>query len=425
MRGLIRKMGERYKSLRLEVRDKGFVLYSGQDPDTKQAVSIKVLPQLLGSDPQIAARFEDLARSIRQLNHPNITSIRKVGEESGLPYLVTLALEKGQPLAAKLDQPWAVDAAADIVMQAGQALEHAYRKGVSHGSLSPETIVVDDDGRVQVNDLDLAELQRLVGAQLEGRSSPYVAPERAAGEAPDAQSDVYALGAVLYNLLAQRPPQVVQGQVLPPSRFNPETPPAMDAVVLKALDSDPEERYPDTQSFLAALGAVTLAPMVKPRPAKMAASCPACGAGRQPGRFCRKCGARLEQPERPESILDEPIQVTKVEVGQVEVGKGVEIHQAIIAQPMAVASGEVSELFPEALEMPVLDCSSLWPVMGEQGASAEDQEAAADAPPLIAMPEPPSMPVIDWAEVAPPMPEVPVIEDRRADEGSERAGEAS
>ena len=248
MRGLIRKIGENYKSLRLEVRDEGFVLYSGQDPDTKQAVSIKVLPQLLGGDPQIAARFQDLAQSIRQLNHPNITSIRKVGEESGLPYLVTRALEKGQPLVAKLDQPWAVDAAADIVMQAGQALEHAYRKGVSHGSLSPETIVVDDDGRVQVTDLGLADLQRLVGAQLEESSSPYLAPERAAGEAPDAQSDVYALGAVLYNLLAQRPPQVVRGQVLPPSRFNPETPPAMDAVVLKALASDPEERYPDPRS---------------------------------------------------------------------------------------------------------------------------------------------------------------------------------
>jgi hypothetical protein len=194
----------------------------------------------------------------------------------------------------------------------------------------------------------------------------------------------------------------------------------MDAVVLKALASDPEERYPDPRSFLAALGAVTLAPMVKPRPAKVAANCPACGAERQAGRFCRKCGARLEQPE---SILDEPIQVTKVEVGQVEVGKGVEIYQATIAQPMAVASGEVNELFPEALEMPVLDCSSLWPVMGEQGASADDQEAATDAPPLIAMPEPPSMPVIDWAEVAPPMPEVPVIGDREADEGSEPAGE--
>jgi hypothetical protein len=420
MRGLIRKIGEGYRALKLVAREEGFLLYSGQDPHTKQTVSIKVLPQLLGSDPQIAARFHDLAQAIRQLNHPNITSIRKVGEESGLPYLVTRALEKGQPLAARLDQPWAVDAAADVVMQAGQALEHAYRKGVSHGSLSPDTIVVQDDGRVQVNDFGLAELQGLVGAQVSEGASPYQAPERAPGAAPDAESDMYALGAVLYNLLAKRNPQIVQGQVLPPSRFNPEVPPAVDAVVVKALASDPEDRYPNARSFLAALGAVTLAPMVKPRSKKVSIRCPECGATGQTGRFCRKCGAPLESPE---SILDEPIQVTKVEVGHVEVGKGVEIHPAVIAQPMTVATGEMDELFPDSLEMPVLDCSSLWPAMGEQGASADDQEAAEGVPPLIAMPEPPPMPVIDWAEVAPAMPEVPVIEDRRTDQSTEANGE--
>jgi hypothetical protein len=417
MRGPIRKIGEGYKSLKLEVQDDGLVLYSGQDPNSRQKVSIKVLPRVLGSDPQIAERFHDLAQGIRQLNHPNITTVRKVGEEGGLPFLVTRALEKGQPLAAKLDQPWAVDAAADVVMQVGQALEHAYRKGVSHGSLSPEAIVVQDDGRVQVSDLGLAELQRLVGAQVDAGASPYQAPERAAGEAPDAESDVYALGAVLYNLLAKRSPQVVGGQVLPPSRFNPDVLPAMDAVVVKALAQDPEARYPDPRSFLAALGAVSLAPMVRARPPKASTGCPTCGAKRQTGRFCRKCGARLEAPE---SVLDEPIQVTKVEVGQVEVGKGVEILPAQIAQPMAVASGEVSELFPEPLAMPELDCSSLWPVLGEQGASAEDEDAPAGAPPLIAMPEPSAMPIIDWAEVAPAMPEVPAIEDRGADEGAER-----
>ncbi len=408
MKKLVGQLKSGYKALKLEAQDQGVVVYSGQEPDTKQTVAIKVLPRLLGSDPQIAARFRDLAQGIRQLNHPNITSIHKVGEESGLPYLVTRALEKGHSLATRLDQPWAVDAAADVVMQAGQALDHAYRKGVTHGSLSPEKIVVQDDGRVQVDDLGLAELQRLVGAQIDEPVSPYLAPERAAGEASGAQGDVYALGAILYNLLAKRNPQVIQGQVLPPSRFNSEVPPAMDAVVVKALASDPQARYPDVKSFLAALGAVTLAPMVKPRPSKKEALCPECGAGRQTGHYCRKCGAHLEQTE---SILDQPIQITKIEVGRVEVGKGVEIHQEVIAQPMPVASGGLGDLFPEPLEMPVLDCTGLWPTMIDQGQDAEEQGSSRDTASVIAMPEPPAMPVIDWAEVAPPIPDVPVIED--------------
>jgi len=408
MKKLIRQFRAGYSALRLEAQDQGVVVYSGQEPGTKQAVAIKVLPHLLGSDPQIAARFQDLAQGIRQLNHPNITSVHKVGEQSGLPYVVTRALEKGHSLATKIDQPWAVDAAADVVMQAGQALEHAYRKGVTHGALSPDKIVVQDDGRVQVNDLGLAELQRLVGAQIDEPASPYQAPEQAAGEAPDAQGDVYALGAVLYNLLTKQNPKVIQGQVLPPSRFNSEVPPNMDAVVGRALASDPQERYPDTKSFLAALGAVALVPTVKPQPSKSGTHCLECGAGRQTGRYCRKCGAHLKQVE---SILDEPIQITKIEVGRVEVGKGVEIHPAVISQPMTVATGELSELFPQPLEMPELDSTSLWPVVSKEGQDRADQGPSGDTQAVITMPEPPAMPIIDWAEIAPPMPEVPVVED--------------
>jgi hypothetical protein len=179
-------------------------------------------------------------------------------------------------------------------------------------------------------------------------------------------------------------------------------------VVVKALASDPEERFPDARSFLAALGAVTLAPTIKARSSRKEIRCPACGAKRQTGRFCRKCGTRLDKPE---SILDEPIQITKVEVGHVEVGKGVEIHQEVIAQPLAVATGDLGGLFPVPLEMPELDCSSLWPTMTSPGQDTGEQDSLETEASVISMPEPPIMPVIDWAEVAPPMPDVPVIED--------------
>jgi serine/threonine protein kinase len=403
MRDLVRRIVSGYKSLRLESQDQGYVLFSGQDPGSNESLSIKILPRILGEDPQIARRFEGLARTIRQLNHPNIASISKVGEEAGLPYLVTRSLEKAHALTSKLDQPWAVDAAADLAMQVGQALEHAYRKGLTHGTLTPEKIVLLDDGRVQVTDFGLGELMSLVGAEMAEQASPYLPPERRPGQPVSARDDVYSLAAILYRLLTQRPPQVVKGQVLPPSRFNPDVSEGIDQAVVKALAPSPGDRYPDVKAFLAALGSATLLPAAKKTLAEPGGQrCPSCGARNQTGRFCRKCGRPLEQtppasqPLPPEKVvLDEPIQVTHVEVGHVEMGHGIEVHETVIAEPMPVATGDLLAQFPEPLQMPELDLGELWPDMGEQ--------------PPLAMPEPPEMPSIDWAEAAPPMPTVPPI----------------
>jgi serine/threonine protein kinase len=406
MRDLLRQVLQGYQSLKSEGEDKGYLEVSAQEPDTHQPVSIKILPRLLGEDPQIEARFEDLSRAIRQLNHPNIAAVRKVGNEAGLPYVVTRTLEKGHSLAQSLDQPWAIDVAADVVMHVGQALEHAYRKGVVHGDLTPDKIVLQDDGRILVTDLGLGELMDLVGGSAKQAASPYLAPERLAGTPAGPQADVYSLAAILYSMLTNKMPQVTKGVVLPPSRFNPDVPEDMDKVLVKALSPEPEDRYPDIQSFLAAFGSVTLLPVAEKAPARMAGvECPHCGTGGQTGRFCRKCGQRLMRPEaaapspppRSGSVLDEPIQVTRVDVGQIEVGSGIEQQETVIAQPMMVATGDLDVEFPSPLEMPRLDLEDLWPERGDQ--------------PLITMPELPEMPIIDWAEVAPPMPEVPKIFD--------------
>jgi len=406
MRDLIRQVLQGYKSLKLERQDGGYVLFSGEEPDTHQSVSIKILPRLLGDDPKIAARFGALARGIRQLNHPNIASIRKVGEESGLPYVITRALEKGHSLAAELDQPWAIDTAADIVTQVGQALEHAYNKGVVHGDLTPESVVVEDDGHVLVTDFGMSELMALVGGETKKAASPYLAPERVAGGVADGRADVYSLAAIFYSMLAKRQPQVVKGEVLPPSRFNPDVSASIDKVVVKALAPNPADRYPDVKTFLVALGATTLVPASDQAQATTPdGRCPRCGAEKQKGRFCRKCGLRLEQvqptgrpqPPAERSVLDEPIQVSKVEVTGFTVGSGVDFTETVIAQPMPVASGELAGEFPQPLAMPKMDMQALWPSLGDEA--------------VITMPEPLAMPVIDWDELAPPIPEVPTIED--------------
>jgi serine/threonine protein kinase len=409
MRDLIRQILQGYKSLKLEAQEEGYVQFSGKEPDSSQPVSIKILPQLIGADPKIARRFNDLSRSIRYLNHPNIAAVRKAGDEAGLPYIITRALEQGHSLAARLDQPWAVDAAADIVSQVGLALEHAYNKGVVHGGLTPDSISVQDDGRVLVADFGLDEMMELVGAGAKKGASPYVAPERVIGKPADARADVYSLAAILYSMLTKRKPQVVKGQMLPPSRFNLDVSKRMDEVVVRALAADPADRYPDVRTFLTALGASTVVPAQKTPQVASPGSCPQCGAENQTGRFCRKCGARLSQPRKTgrsplpvqesaleEAVLDEPIQVTKVDVGRVDMGKGIETGETVIAQSTAVAGPDLDVEFPEPLAMPVLDVQE-W--------------AATEQGPAIEMPEPPPIPDIDWAEIAPPMPEVPKIED--------------
>jgi hypothetical protein len=273
---------------------------------------------------------------------------------------------------------------------------------------------VQDNGKVLVTDFGLDELMNLVGSKVQEAGSPFLAPERVAGQTADAPADVYSLAAVLYSLLANRPPQVVKGEVLPPSRFNADVSEAMDQVVVKSLAPDPASRYPDVKTFLAALGAVSIVPGEEEElPVTPGGRCPRCGAENQSGRFCRKCGTRLGQPARAtpspplpaRSGLDAPIQITRVEVGHVEVGKGVELGEVDITRPLQVATGELSAQFPEPAEIPRLDLQALWPSLGDE--------------PLIAMPEPPAMPVIDWAEIAPPMPEVPTIEDIPASEESD------
>ena len=307
MRDLVRQIAEGYKSVKLQGQQEGYVVFSGHDPDTNQPVSIKVLPRLLRGEAQGARQFEALSRALRQLNHPNIVSVRQASARAGMPYIVSRAVESGQRLAAVLDRQWDVAAAADLVMQAGRALEHAYNKGVVHGSLTPESIIVEDRGRVLVGDFGLSELMEMVGVRRQGEASPFIAPERAAGNAATPRTDVYSLAAILYRLLTGRPPQVVKGEVLPPSRFNRDVPVGMDPVLVRALAPNPTDRFPDVKAFLAALGSVSLTARAQPAPDETGGrTCPRCGTPNQAGRFCRKCGAQLDQPAARPSERRQP-----------------------------------------------------------------------------------------------------------------------
>jgi hypothetical protein len=390
MRDLINQIAQSYRSARVAAQDPALIEVSAQEADSKKPVVIQILRSLLPQDPQIAARFRALAQGIRQLNHPNIAAIRDVGEKGGLPYVVVRALEKAQPLATRLGQPWAVDAAADVAMQAGEALEHAYKKGVLHGNLTPDSLWVEENGHVQVTGLGIRQILDLLQVKAQQAKPGYAAPERLAGKLADARTDIYSLAAVLYSLLARRAPVVIQGKVLPPSRFNADVPAQMDEVIVKALAQDAAGRYPDVHSFVAALGAVMLAPAIRAAVTRATAPriCPKCGTRNKVGRFCTKCGAALPEPAADQAEAAPEAQA---------VLPGAETEEApeVRAGLAVVTTGELSVRFPDPLPMPEIGLEQTW------------ARLAGDI--SLAMPTPPEMPVIDWAEIAPPMPEIPAI----------------
>jgi len=184
------------------------------DPDLNRQVAIKILLSQYSRDPQRLRRFEQEARAAGMLNHPNILAIYAVGKEEGSPYLVTELLE-GATLRQRLaggaiPEGKAIEYAGEITL----GLADAHDKGIIHWDLKPENTFITLDGRLKILDFGLAmrvqpgpepqdETQTASGMALD--TPAYMAPEQARGKTTDHRSDIFALGAVLYEMLAGRP----------------------------------------------------------------------------------------------------------------------------------------------------------------------------------------------------------------------------
>jgi hypothetical protein len=407
-RTLIRQIVSGYENVRLREQEAdGSVVIEARESQSRLPVLIRIFPMLLGSDPEIADRFRRLAEAIRQLNHPTIVE-GQLAEESGLPYAVREALQKLHPLAQRLDQPWAVDAVANLAESVGQALEHAYQRGIVHGDLNPDNILLDEAGQVRVSELGLAQLGELMGSSVRDSMSPYLAPERVAGRPANPASDVYSLGVIVYALLARRLPERQAGELLPVSRFNRQVSPALDAVLARALAENPDDRYTSVGDFLHAMQGAAVRTKPEPEAAQEGVRCPNCGGPNQTGRYCRSCGTQLRPARRPKarqapvtgrpaSKLDEPIQQTRIRIGTgARVLQPIETTRVEFDSPVTVAGDEISADFPEPLPMPRLELEDLWPETKGQ-------------PPIV-MPKFLPMPDVDWETLVPPLPEVPKLD---------------
>lgn len=240
------------------------VVYRAHDLQLERDVAVKVLPAGTLSDSSARARFHKEALALARLNHPNIATVHEFGSESGMDFLVTEYIP-GITLDKKLlSGPLPEQEAVNLAIQLAQGLEAAHERGVIHRDLKPANLRLTGKGQLKVLDFGLAKLQqRLEGnAATESLSKdsilsgtlPYMSPEQVRGQHVDERSDVWAAGAVIYEMATgQRPfPERQPAQLIddilrqlprPPSQLNARVTLGLEAIIQKALDKDPERRY--------------------------------------------------------------------------------------------------------------------------------------------------------------------------------------
>jgi eukaryotic-like serine/threonine-protein kinase len=252
----------RYRVERTLGRGGMAVVYLAADEELGRQVAIKVLGDGFSADEALRARFRREARVAARLSHPNVVRIYDVGEGEGALFIV-MELVPGRTLAevGKLR----AGAAVELVLQACAGLQHAHDAGLVHRDLKPANLLLRDDGVVKIADFGIAraaEHTRLTEVGTILGTAAYLSPEQAAGEEVTAASDIYSLGAVLYELLTGRPPHGTEsladlaerqgaGTVTPVRELEPAVPLAVEAAVMRCLAREPRYR-PRSPSALAA-----------------------------------------------------------------------------------------------------------------------------------------------------------------------------
>ncbi len=260
-------------------------VYRARDTRLGREIALKILPESFARDGDRLHRFEQEARAVAALNHPNILAIFDTGQHSGAPFLVSELLE-GDTLRAVLDrgalpQRRAIDYGVQIVHR----LAAAHEKAIVHRDLKPENIFVSKDGRIKILDFGLAKLAQkatATGAQSDGitltsshtaaglvmGTASYMAPEQVRGETADPRTDIFAFGAVLYEMLSgvrafrRDTPAETMTAVLKddPAEFTgPVHPvsPSLDRIVRRCLEKAPEQRFQSAKDLSFALSALS------------------------------------------------------------------------------------------------------------------------------------------------------------------------
>ncbi|MEU3410617.1 Stk1 family PASTA domain-containing Ser/Thr kinase [Streptomyces sp. NPDC006658] len=259
-----RRLGGRYELGQVLGRGGMAEVYLAHDTRLGRTVAVKTLRADLARDPSFQARFRREAQSAASLNHPAIVAVYDTGEDYidgvSIPYIVMEYVD-GSTLRELLHSGRKLlpERAMEMTIGILQGLEYAHRSGIVHRDIKPANVMLTRGGQVKVMDFGIARAMGDAGMTMTQTAAvigtaQYLSPEQAKGEQVDARSDLYSTGCLLYELLTVRPPfvgdspvavayQHVREEPQPPSVFDPEITPEMDAIVLKALVKDPNYRY--------------------------------------------------------------------------------------------------------------------------------------------------------------------------------------
>lgn len=239
-------------------------VYRGRDMRLNRPVAVKVLHSQYATEVGFLQRFRHEAQAAANLRHPNIVDVYDVGQDGDIHYIVMEYVE-GSDLKALIrrDGPLPVERAVEVAEAVAHALEAAHRIGLVHRDVKPQNVIVEPGGLVKITDFGIAKSNFSTAMTETGvtyGTADYISPEQARGQPATPRSDIYALGVTLYEMLTGRLPftgdssiavamQHVTADPPLPRMYNPRIPPRLEALMLRAMSKDPDERPANAQEF--------------------------------------------------------------------------------------------------------------------------------------------------------------------------------
>jgi serine/threonine protein kinase/Tfp pilus assembly protein PilF len=240
------------------------VVYKAEDTKLKRVVALKFLPKEFTADPEAKERFVQEAQAAGALDHPNICTVYEIDEVSGQTFIV-MAFIEGQNLKDRLKSGFLeLEEAIGIGIHVAEGLQEAHEKGIIHRDIKPANIILTEKGQAKIMDFGLAKLSWGVDltktATIMGTAA-YMSPEQAKGGKVDHRTDIWSLGAMLYEMLTgERPFKVAHDQAVlyailnedpePITKIRRDIPKELEKIVKKALEKDPKKRYSDMEAML-------------------------------------------------------------------------------------------------------------------------------------------------------------------------------
>ena len=264
-------------------------VWLAEDTHLQRRVALKVLHRRFIQDREFVSRFQREAEHAAGLQHPNIVGVYDRGSDGDVNYIAMRYVE-GPTLKELIDRGLSPDQAVALVRQVLEGARFAHRNGIVHRDLKPQNVIVDEEGKAVVTDFGIARagVSEITQTGSVMGTPQYLSPEQAQGFEVTPVSDLYSIGVILYEALTRRVPfeadsavAIAMKQVAEtpqrPSSINPQVSPALDAVVMRALEKEPGQRFQSADAFIAALDAALKDPGVSRDTAAFAAAPPVAG----------------------------------------------------------------------------------------------------------------------------------------------------